>query len=107
MSDRHGNTTPTARFIDKPLAADLRELIEASFAIVLRSPPFCDNCALCFQPLQGRIKGTVIHQEFILRCFLDRSSDSLPVLPAEQQRAEDQQIQSALQQGETILLIFG
>jgi hypothetical protein len=84
--------------MDKQLAAGGRQFVKARFPIVVRNSPFRSDRALSFQALQGGIERAVIDQELIFRRVLNRPGDSLAVLPAEEQRAQYQQIYCALQQ---------
>ena len=58
-----------------------------------------------FETLERRIQSAVFDQEFFIGCLLNGARDSLAVLRAENERAENQQVQSALQQFETFLFL--
>src|SRR5260370_12018240 len=88
---------PPRALFDKLFSPGLGQSIEASFAVVCGSPPARRNPSLRLQALERGIKSAVFDQQRIFRCLLNDPRDALPVLRAEYQRAQDDQVQRALQ----------
>src|SRR5271165_3339854 len=88
-------------------AARFGKRVEASLAIVIGYSPFGANPILSFEALQGGIKSAVIHQQLVRRGFLNGPRDALTVLPSEDQGAQDQQVQRALQERQAVSVFSG
>jgi len=65
--------------------------------------PFGGDPALCLEALEGGLAGAVIDEEFVVGALLDGAGDALAVLAAEDQGAEDQQVEGSLKEGEAVL----
>src|ERR1700719_250591 len=93
-------SVPLGGFFHQLFAAGRCQRIKALLAFIWGDSPLRENPAALLKPLERRIKGSVLHQEFFIRGLLDDSCDALPVLWSKDQRAQNQQVQSALQQFE-------
>ena len=60
-------------------------------AFLSRNPPALD------EPVQRRIERPLLHLQHVLGVALDGFGDGVAVAPARHQRAQDQQVQRALQ----------
>src|SRR5262245_32123773 len=94
---------PLTGFCRELLAAGFRQRVEARSPVVVRGAPFGTDPSLLFEPLQGGVEGAVIDQERVFRLPLNAEGDAVAVLRPEQKRAEDQQIEGALEKGDPFL----
>jgi hypothetical protein len=81
--------------------------IESRFAVVGRRSPPGGDPATIFKALQRGIKRAVLYEEFLLRCLLDGSGDALPMLRAEDQGAQNEQVEGALEQFQALRIFLG
>jgi hypothetical protein len=61
--------------------------------------------AIVLEPLQGQIKGPVIDEEDVLGLFLNQACNTLPVLRSENQGAENEEIEGALEQAGSFVVV--
>lgn len=106
-ADGSRQPAPLAGFANELFAARAGEGIEARLAIVRGDAPFGGDPALRLQALQGGVQRAVIDEENILGLFLNGARDSLAVLGAEDQHAENEHIERTLQERNAILFLFG
>src|SRR5262245_8274608 len=83
------------------------QLIEAGFPIVFARAPCGFYPALVLQPLESGIERSMIHQQFVIRLHLNGARDALAVLLAEHQRAQNQKVQSSLEERDAVFFISG
>lgn len=81
--------------------------IKACFAVVRRSSPFRGDPTPLFHPLQRWIESPVFDEQFLLGRLLDSAGNPLSVLGSKNERAEDQQIECALEQFEPFFFLLG
>ena len=84
---------------DQLATAGRGQRVEARAAIVVGGPPFGGNEPALLEPLQRRIERAVLDEQHTVGLRLDGAGDALAVLRAEDQRAQDEQIERALQMG--------
>jgi hypothetical protein len=86
---------------DQLLPAGSGQLVKASFAVVVGRTPFGANPSARFEPLKGRIEGAVINEKGVFRLLLNCPGNPLPMLRSKCQRAQDEQIERPLQEGDS------
>src|SRR5689334_24179163 len=99
--DGPGERAPLAALFEQLFAALGSERVKPRLAIVRRDAPLRRNPALRLQPLQRRIQRAVLDQQHVFGLFLDNARDALPMLWAKHQRAQNQQIEGALQESDS------
>src|SRR6266446_592808 len=103
-----GREPPPARTLfDKLFSPSLGQGIEPGFPVICRSAPASGNPPLRLQPLEGGIESAMFDQQRIFRRLLNCPRDTLPVLRAEYQGAQDEQVQRALQQRQPFFFFSG
>ena len=95
--DRGGDAPPLAFLANELASALARQRVEPRLAVVLRRSPVRLDELTLFQPLQRRIERPVIDDQDVVGLVLNRARDGLSVLRAEDERAQDQQVERALQ----------
>ena len=98
---------PLGGFLPQLFAPGRCQRIKAGLAVICGDSPFRGNPAALLQPLERRIKGSVLDQELFIRRLLDGACDALAVLRTKNQRTQDQQVQSALQELESFDALLG
>ena len=96
------SAAPPARLARQLRAAGPGEGVEPRLAVVGRDAPLRGDPALGFEPLQRGVERAVVHQQLVARRLLDRARDALAVLGPENEGAEDEDVERALQQGEAV-----
>jgi len=89
-----GLWTETTR---RPLAppAGARQRVELGLPIVVGHTPFRVEPSSGLEPVQGRIQRPLFDLEVASGDLLDAQQDAVPVLRAERDRLEDQQVERA------------
>src|SRR5882757_8799864 len=107
LCDSSSQLLPLARFNRQLPLALCRQSVELCPAIIFRGS-FRDRYPSPLdQPVQRWIKRSLLNLEYIVRPELDCFGDGLTVHGAELQSAENQKIQSALQQLDPFVLFTG
>ena len=78
------------------LSAGRCQPVIPGFAIALRSPPERRDPAAILQSVQGGVQGAVFNLEDVVRTTLNGMRDGVTVGRAENQRLEDQHVESSL-----------
>src|SRR5262249_42599679 len=105
LADRRGGEAlPFAGFLDELLAPEGGEGARARPPVVRGDAPLAGNPAPLFQALERGKESAVLDEQLMIRGVLDGMADRLAVPRAEDRRAEDQQVQRALQQVERLAL---
>jgi hypothetical protein len=73
----------------------------------MKSPPLGLDPAFGLQPVQRRIKRAVIDQKNVFRLLLNGPRDSLAVIRAKHQHAENKHVQRSLQQRGAVFVFSG
>src|SRR5262245_13458324 len=81
--------------------------IELGAPIVLGRTVVEGDPAALDQPVKRRIERTLLDQQHLLRAALDRLGDGMAVRRTETQRAQNQEIQSSLQDLDARVTVFG
>src|SRR5258707_216187 len=89
---------PFAGFDLQLLPALRRQSIELGAAIVLGGAVVERDPATFDQPVKGWIEGALLHQEHVIRATLDRFRDGMAVRGSPSQRAQNQEVERALQE---------
>src|SRR5439155_11089163 len=97
-ADRSCHASPLAGFGGQLLASGFGQRIKACPAVVVRRAPFGANPSTRFKALERRIQRAVIHEQRFFGLLLNGARDALAMLRTKQQRAQDQQVESALQE---------
>src|SRR5208282_1290297 len=105
--DRGRQSIPLGGFFYELLAAGRCQRIKPRLAVICGDSPFRGNPAALLKPLERGVKRSVLHQKLLIRRLLDRARDPLAVLRSKNQRAQDQQIQGALQQFQPFSCFLG
>src|SRR5262249_10390225 len=98
---------PLAGLAMQLLASRFGQLIKPRLAVVFAGTPFRCDPAASFEPLPRRIKRTVVDEQHVVGLLLDGARDPLSMLPAQDQRSQNQQIESSLEQGDPVGLFSG
>src|SRR5579863_2317342 len=93
---------PLCSLLRELLAARRRQRIEPRLAVRRRGPPSGGDPAAILQALQRGIQCAMLNEQLSPGCLLDGARDALSVLRSEDERPQDQQVESALQQLEAI-----
>src|SRR6266568_6681405 len=102
-----GEPPPLGRLSDELFAAGRGQRVEASFAIVFGGAPLGCDPAASLQALERGIERAVFDQQLLVGRLLDRPRDALAVLRAENERAQDQQVERALQEFQPFCFFSG
>src|SRR4030095_3593586 len=100
-----GQLFPFIRLDVELLAASCRQSIELGATIVLgcalleSDPPTLDEA------VQRRVQRSLLDQQHVVRTALDRLDDGMTVRGTEAQGPQDQQIESALKQRDTVFTL--
>ena len=78
------------------------EPVELGAAVVLGGALFGGDPAALDQPVQRRIERPLLDLQHVVRIALDGLGDGVAVRRPEQQRAQDQQVERALQQFDAV-----
>src|SRR5208282_658989 len=105
--DRGRQSIPLGGFFYELLAAGRCQRIKPRLAVICGDSPFRGNPAALLQPLERGVKRSVLHQKLLIRRLLDGARDPLAVLRSKNQRAQNQQVQGALQQFEPFSCFLG
>src|SRR5687768_16039569 len=97
---------PLLRLRDELLSAGLRERVETGLAVVVGGSPVGDDPAALLQTLEGRIERPVIDEQHVVGLLFDGTRNTLPVLYAEHERAQNQEINGSLQACASLLYTF-
>ena len=84
------------------LAAGGCERVKARLAVVGGGSPLRADPAAVLQPLERRIKRAVFYQQFLVGRLLDGARDALAVLRPEKERAQNEQVERALEEFEAV-----
>jgi hypothetical protein len=84
-----------------------RQPVELRLAIVLGDAPFDRNPSPLDQSMQRWVQRALFDLQYIVRVEFNRLGDGVAVPRAQQQRAQNQQVQRALEQFNTLFLSFG
>lgn len=103
-TDGCGEPVPFRGFGGELLAAGGGQRIEACLAVIRGDAPFGGDPAALLQTLERRIESAVLDEELFIGSLLNRVRDSLAVLRAKDERAEDEQVESALKKFEPLLV---
>jgi hypothetical protein len=106
-SDCRRQSLPPGGFFSELFAARRREGIKPRLAVVGRGSPLRGNPAALLQPLQSGIKCSVLHKQFFVRGLLNGARDSLAMLRTKNQRAQDEQVQRALEKFQPFFVFLG
>src|SRR5438093_1693727 len=98
---------PPAGFDGELFATPGGQAVELGAPVVLGGPVVERNPSSFDQPMQRRVQGALLHLEHILGAALDGLGDCMAVSGSQPQRAEDQQVQRALQELDAVLIPFG
>src|SRR4051812_45225534 len=96
--DGSGQRVPLAGFGVELLPALRGQSIELGAPIVLGGALLERNPAALDQPVKRRIEGSLLDQEHVVRATLDRLRDRMAVRRSPPERAQNEQIQRALQE---------
>src|SRR5215471_889246 len=96
--DGPGQPLPLAGFPGEMFPPRGGQIVEARAPVVRRHAPRSFDPLVFFEPLQRRIEGTMLDQEFVAGTLLDRARDPLPMFGPEDQGPENQQVERALQE---------
>ena len=102
---RLDQAAPVACLSGELLATARGELVEARAAVVVADAPGGFDVSLGLEPLERGVERAVIDEQDLVRGRLDGPRDALTVLPAEQQRAKDQDVEGALEEGDAVRLV--
>ena len=105
--DRGHDPAPAAGGACELGAARARERVETGPAVVVGGPPLRVDPAPRLQALQRRIERSVLDEQHVVGGLLDGPRDALAVLRAEHERAQDQEVQRALEQGHAVDVVTG
>src|SRR3954462_9374711 len=97
-----GGTLPRRRG-----APGLGQRVEPCPPVVARRAPPGQDEPLRLETLQRRVEGAVLDQQLVVGGRLDGARDPLPVLRAEYQRAQDQDVERALHQHQALGILSG
>jgi hypothetical protein len=97
--NRLDESTPPVRFGRQLSSPCCGQGIESRPAVICRRAPCALDPPAVLEALECRIQRTVIDDERVTGALLDGASDTLAVLSAEEQDAQDEEIEGALQQG--------
>lgn len=100
-----GEFAPAADFTGQVFSAFGGELVEAGLAIVGGDAPLGGNPDVGFETLESGIKRAVIDEEHIAGIELNGAGNSLPVLGAEGENAQNEEVERALQEGDVIFFV--
>jgi len=81
--------------------------IEAGLPIAVGDTPFRVDPLALLQPLKSRIQGTVVDEQRPVGLLLDCTGDALAVLVTEGEDPQNEQIQRALQEGDSFTIVLG
>jgi len=87
-----------ASLVRELFAAGAGKSVKTGLPIVAGDTPLGGDPSLVFEPLERGIKRAMLHQQNIFGLLLYRARDTLAVLLAKDQGAEDQKLQRALEQ---------
>ena len=91
-----GQYLPSSRF---------SQAVEARFPVVIRSTPFSANPTARFQPLECRVKRSVVDEQCAVGLLLNGPGNPLAMLRSEYERAQDKQVERTLEQDDALFLI--
>src|SRR5579864_1291085 len=104
--DRAGEFVPFAGFERQLQPALGRQPVKFGAAIVLRSSLFDGNPAALDEAMQRGIERTLLDLQHFVGVEFDGLGDGVAVRRAEKERAENQEIESALQELDAAFLVF-
>src|ERR1700756_2841154 len=105
--DRPGQSLPFIGFFDELLATGRRQRIEPGLTVVGGNSPFGRNPPTLFEALKRGIESAMFDEQLFLGSLLDGARDALAVLRAKNQGAEDEEIESALEEIEPFFGVLG
>src|ERR1039458_1690046 len=100
--DRLRELLPLAHLAHELLSTEGGEIVETRLAIVRRGAPRRPDPLPRLEALERRVERAVVHKERLSRSTLNGTGDALPVLRATEQRAQDDEVEGALQEGDAI-----
>jgi hypothetical protein len=106
-SDGGGEALPFGGFAHELFAAGGSERVEAGFAIVGGDAPLGGDPAAVFEALERGIESAMLDEQFLPGSVLNSASDALAVLLAEDESAQDEQVERALQEFEAFFIVLG
>src|SRR5262249_27092061 len=97
-----GQAVPATGLPDELVAAGTGQRVKACAPVVRGDAPLGRDPLEGFEPLQRGVERAVVDQQLAAGRRLDRVRDALAGLRAEEQRAEDEHVERALQQRDLV-----
>ncbi len=97
-SDAFDQALPAVGFGGELFSSGGCQAIEFGFSIVFGCTPEGGDPAAVFEAIESRVEGTVFHLEDFIGAEFDGVGDGVPVGGADYESAEDQHVESALEQ---------
>src|SRR5262245_22138731 len=95
--DRKGELLPVGRFGVEPATSGRREPVNARLPVVLGCRHFRRQHSCGFEPVKSRVQGALTHAEGLSRYLTNALLDAPPVIWAESEGLQNQQIERALE----------